>query len=185
MPRKTVRDDNIEFLHGEKSQNLPFYTYVPGVTPHPQSVHQETVPFAQALERGRILFNHGFYWEAHEAWEQGWITAGRTGEIADLIKAFIKLAACGVKCLEQNESGAIRHATRAVQLFSGSMNSATLPEMLSRENLSIPLERLISYGENLSKHPPIATAQQRESARTGGVLLLGELPDETRNPAES
>lgn len=43
--------------------------------------------------RGIDLFNHGFYWESHEAWEAVWISAGRRGSVADFLKALIKVAA--------------------------------------------------------------------------------------------
>ena len=50
------------------------------------------------------LLNHGFYWEAHEAWETLWHAAGRKGEIADFLKGLIKLAAAAVKAREGNPS---------------------------------------------------------------------------------
>ena len=67
---------------------------------------------------GIDLFNHGFYWEAHEAWEPLW----RASEVGDprrvLLKALILLAAAGVKLLEGNKVGLNRHAMRAAALFS-------------------------------------------------------------------
>ena len=108
--------------------DLPTYTYIPGKTPHPISdprghsygVSEETsLSLEQMIARGSFLFEHGFYWEAHEAWEQAWIRLGRTGEKADQIKGVIKLAASGVKCLEENLSGAKRHYQRAQELLAG------------------------------------------------------------------
>jgi predicted metal-dependent hydrolase len=63
------------------------------------------------------LFNHGYYWEAHEAWESLWHAAGRTGPVADFLKGLIKLAAAGVKVAEGNQDGARSHAKRAAELF--------------------------------------------------------------------
>lgn len=63
------------------------------------------------------LFNHGFYWEAHETWEQLWIEFGRSGRDADFIKGLIKLAAAGVKAREGRAIGVQRHACRANELF--------------------------------------------------------------------
>src|SRR5690606_25873938 len=73
-----------------------------------------------ALQRGLQLFQHGYYWEAHEEWEQVWIELGRKGDHADCVKGLIKLAASGVKCLEGNRTGAERHINRARQLLSAS-----------------------------------------------------------------
>ena len=66
---------------------------------------------------GIDLFNHGFYWEAHETWEQLWIEFGRSGRDADFIKGLIKLAAAGVKAREGRPIGVQRHACRAKELF--------------------------------------------------------------------
>ena len=46
---------------------------------------------------GCDLFNHGYYWEAHETWEGLWNACGRSGTTADFLKGLIKLAAAGVK----------------------------------------------------------------------------------------
>jgi hypothetical protein len=66
---------------------------------------------------GVDLFNHGFYWEAHEAWESLWHAAGRKGAVAAWLKALIKLAAAAVKLREGNARGVERHATRALELL--------------------------------------------------------------------
>lgn len=107
---------------------LPPYTHVPGVTPHPisdskgHSYNSDGLPAdwpdELCLKWGQHLFENGYYWEAHEAWEHLWIKLGRHGPEADTIKGLIKLAACGVKCLEANQAGAQRHAKRALDLLS-------------------------------------------------------------------
>lgn len=71
----------------------------------------------QQLQWGRRLFEHGYYWEAHEAWEHLWLELGRTSPVALTVKGLIKLAASGVKCREGNAAGAIRHASRAAELL--------------------------------------------------------------------
>ena len=63
------------------------------------------------------LFNAGYYWESHEAWESLWHAAGRSGALADFLKGLIKLAAAGVKLREHNLVGVERHARRALELF--------------------------------------------------------------------
>ena len=76
-------------------RSLPPYSYVPGLSPHPVSDplgHSFGVyaPPAEPLDESSYagnaiylyaidLFNHGFYWEAHEAWEALWHAAGRHG----------------------------------------------------------------------------------------------------------
>jgi len=65
---------------------------------------------------GIDLFQHGFYWEAHETWEGLWHAVGRAGPWGDLLKGLIKLAAAGVKSREGRREGVLRHATRAAEL---------------------------------------------------------------------
>jgi len=127
VKNETVNDVN-------ERLSLPPYTYVPGRTPHPLSDPRGHMAGAQDssklaaddassqaethYEQGRQLFDAGYYWEAHEAWEHHWISLGRRGPAADTIKGLIKLAAAGVKVLEGSPTGAERHATRARTLLS-------------------------------------------------------------------
>lgn len=113
---------------------FPPYTYVPGQAPHPirdpaGHMYGEAPDPPQLLVEewwnckeylwGIDLFNHGYYWEAHEAWEGLWHAAGRTGPIADFLKGLIKLAAAGVKTREGSLVGRQRHLRRARELFNG------------------------------------------------------------------
>jgi hypothetical protein len=116
--------------------NKPFppYSYVPGSgTPHPVSdsrghMHgaEHVIPepldtFHWATNETYLyavdLFNHGYYWEAHEAWESLWHAAGHNGVMADFLKGLIKLAAAGVKYLEGNPAGFARHLKRGQELL--------------------------------------------------------------------
>lgn len=112
---------------------LPAYSYVPGMFPHPfrepqgHSYGKEPPPAAPvtadkwrdsaAYLHACDLFDSGYYWEAHEAWESLWLAAGRHGETADFLKGLIKLAAAGVKAREGNVAGVRRHSSRAIELL--------------------------------------------------------------------
>jgi uncharacterized protein len=111
---------------------FPPYTYVPGQAPHPirdpagHMYGEEPEPPQLLVEEwwnceeylwGIDLFNHGYYWEAHEAWEGLWHAAGRTGRVADFLKGLIKLAAAGVKTRGGSLSGRQRHLRRAGELL--------------------------------------------------------------------
>jgi uncharacterized protein len=112
---------------------LPPYAFVPGHSPHPVSdpaghMHGQAPqrPLApdpnrwqesRAYLRGVDLFNHGFYWEAHEAWEGLWHACGRAGPTADFLRGLIKLAAAGVKVREGVPEGVASHARRAADIF--------------------------------------------------------------------
>ncbi|WP_200343155.1 DUF309 domain-containing protein, partial [Rhodovibrio sodomensis] len=66
---------------------------------------------------GVDLYNAGYYWEAHEAWEDLWRAAG-DGAAAALLHGLIKLAAAGVKAGVGNPRGTARHAGAAAGLFA-------------------------------------------------------------------
>jgi predicted metal-dependent hydrolase len=50
-----------------------------------------TAQMAERLARGRVLFNSGHYFEAHEAWEDAWRV--ETGEIRRTLHGLIQIAA--------------------------------------------------------------------------------------------
>lgn len=124
---------------------FPAYAFVPNRHPHPVTDpqgHQFGLPeeACEPLDPNQPdtsreylfaidLFNAGYYWEAHEAWEGLWIAAGRQGLVADFLKGLIKLAAAGVKAREGQANGVVRHATRAAELFQ--QVSSQQPETLA------------------------------------------------------
>lgn len=113
---------------------LPPYTYIPGLRPHPFSHplgHRfgtdEPAPRPEDLHDPRScrpfllgldLYNAGFYWEAHEMWEKLWHLAGRKGPLADFFKALIQLAVAGVKWRQGQPDSTHKHARRAEELFA-------------------------------------------------------------------
>ena len=118
------------FVPGEP---FPAYAYVTGRFPHPTRdprghsfghrpiepppLTTENWSSSQTYLFGCDLFNHGYYWEAHEVWEGLWQACGRRGTTADFLKGLIKLAAAGVKAREGRPLGVARHAARATELF--------------------------------------------------------------------
>ena len=115
--------------------DLPPYSYVPGHgLPHPvndpaghlyrdrNSPHEPPVTAATLADEPRCLyaldlFNAGFYWEAHEAWESFWNVLGRTSPEARFVQGLIHLAAACVKIREGKPSGVTRHTKRARELL--------------------------------------------------------------------
>ena len=108
-------------------KSLPPYAYLPGKNPHPvrdpagHSYHVGPIRVAAGVSLssdaflwGLDLFNHGYYWEAHEAWEGLWQVADRDGRLRVLFKGLILLSAAGVKNPRAQKCGgcASRHARR-------------------------------------------------------------------------
>jgi Domain of unknown function (DUF309) len=95
-------------------RSFPPYAYLPGRNPHPvrdptgHSYHVGPLPVAteaslgsDAFLWGLNLFNHGYYWEAHEAWEGLWHVGDRDNPLRVLFKSLILLSAAGVKVRER------------------------------------------------------------------------------------
>jgi len=119
--RREVRATEIPRLVPEVP--LPSYAYVPGRTARPAELsHPEPIVVSdwricRTYLLGIDLYNHGYYWEAHECWEAVWIAAGRRGCTADFLKGLIKLTAAFVKARQGSPVGVARHARRAQELF--------------------------------------------------------------------
>lgn len=109
-------------------RSFPAYAYLPGRQPHPVRdpgghshgshppvVAAETALSSEPFQWGIDLFNHGYYWEAHEAWEGLWQAARRTPQHRLFFKGLILLAATGVKLREGKPAAAARHAGRAAK----------------------------------------------------------------------
>ena len=113
--------------------NPPAYAYIPGHWPHPSNdvnghsygVHASP---ACALDLaswqdcttymdGIWLFNEGYYWEAHEAWEAIWKLMGRHGIEEQFLKGLIKVAASGIKIRQGHGKAARSLLTQAAKHF--------------------------------------------------------------------
>ena len=87
---------------------LPSYRYVPGLLPHPfrsleghMNLFKPTFPENKSWEKdhqflyGADLFDHRYYWEAHENWEHCWNKA--KGDERICIQGLIQLSASILK----------------------------------------------------------------------------------------
>ncbi|MCC7410128.1 MAG: DUF309 domain-containing protein [Gammaproteobacteria bacterium] len=101
---------------------FPPYAYVPGRDPHPVRdpaghsygrFEREPCSFAPARWHecddylyGVDLFNHGYYWEAHEAIEGAWIAAGRDSADGRFLQGLIQLAVALLKHVQGHAQAA-------------------------------------------------------------------------------
>ena len=177
MPSSSSRVEHESEFEPRYCPDRPFpkYAFVPGVHPHPVSdsaghlfgsVRPELSgdaaepKFREEFLFGVDLFNAGYYWEAHEAWECLWIACGRKGQRARLLQGLIKLAAAGVKCRTGNGVGVGRHASRAVELLS---ESRELAKDFGIQNL----DEVIQFAREIVDSPIIDTTE----TRNGRVVL--------------
>jgi hypothetical protein len=143
---------------------FPPYAYVPGRTPHPtrdpggHSYGTEfEIPEPPDPEEwhacsdylyGIDLFNHGFYWEAHEAWEGLWAACGRRGPTATYLQALINLAAAGFKARWGSARGMMANAGTAVRLFK---SAASQLGPHSTHYMGLDVQALTDYAGTISK----------------------------------
>ncbi len=116
--------------------DVPPYTFSPGTeTPHPirdPRGHSHNRkgrppkpldPDAWADNRTYLLaidlFNLGYYWEAHEAWDRLWrVSGGPDSTVGRFVKGLVKLSAAGMKVRESSIHGVRRHAASAGEVFA-------------------------------------------------------------------
>jgi predicted metal-dependent hydrolase len=149
-------------------RSFPGYAYLPGKGPHPvrdPGGHSYGVQpavviaslYAEEFAWGQDLFNHGYYWEAHEAWEGIWQNANRGSPLRAFLKGLILLCATGVKIREAKRAPAVRHARRAGALLR---DLTTAPHDHFSRALGISLELLADLAEATAEampEPPMTT----------------------------
>ena len=137
---------------------FPPYTFVPGQQPHPVSDPRgHSFGRTEQLGPGAFLcgvdlFNHGYYWEAHEAWESLWRACERSSPRAVFLKGLIHLAAAGVKVREGLPAGVLSHARRAEELFQ---QLTALPH-----EFGLSLDQLTAYARDIAIRSGSWPAQQ-------------------------
>jgi uncharacterized protein len=100
------------------------------------------------------LFNEGFYWESHEAWESFWHALGRTTPEAQFVQGLIHLAAACVKIREGRPEGVRRHTQRARTLL-GDFGAARIGDAgVHTATLGLAPESVSSVIRELEHHRP-------------------------------
>ena len=160
-------------------QPFPAYAYIGIGQPHPrrhpdghsyhapdkeaEPLHPQRWTESTDYAYGLDLFNHGYYWEAHEAWEGLWHAAGRKGSTANFLKGLIRLAAAGVKVRQAMPEGVRLHAQGAITLFE----SARADEQTSRF-AGFDFSTLIEFAEEISRD---ADLWPRHEGKTVAVVF--------------
>ena len=139
---------------------FPPYSFVGGHWPHPS---KDRGGHSYGVKEGDIaplssdswwvnstylfaidLFNHGYYWEAHEQWEQLWIKAGRQGQDGQMLKGLIKLSAAAIKIRQHRRKGVTIHSQRALDIWQSFLDANCGVYWCG-----LKLERLIALSQSL------------------------------------
>jgi uncharacterized protein len=102
-------------------RTFPRYRYIPTQSPHPvidPNGHsykkvEEKVSFSPPEKwkqndlylYGVDLFNHGYWWEAHEAWETVWMTTPKTDVHGQFLQGLIQFSAAVLKLYSGSKNG--------------------------------------------------------------------------------
>lgn len=150
--------------------SFPRYRFLPGRHPHPTAhpdghsyhppddppVAVEYRPADQWRESvdylyGCDLYNHGYWWETHEAWEGLWQLTDKDGPQGQFLQGLIQVAAChlqleqghlrGVERLRNSSAGHIERAMERIdeQYFMGLAVRSWIAEV--REYYEVVLAR--------------------------------------------
>ena len=155
--------------------------------PTGHSYHVEPIPVAavaslssDAFVWGLDLFNHGYYWEAHEAWEGLWQVADRDGPLRMLFKGLILLSAAGVKIRERKKAAAQRHAMRVAALLRQLMK---VPDSAFERALGMSPAALAECAEAATRIPADLQATAPEQPQPVFNFVLG--PNSRGRPSGS
>lgn len=170
------------------AEPLPAYAYVPGGRwPHPNRSRPVVAdapaspirPGAWANSRpylrGVELFNAGYYWEAHEAWEGLWMAHGRRGPTAAVLQGLIKLSAAALKVREGRPRGVHSLASQAADHFAEAIAAA------GEHQLGLDLSRCRDFAEAVAADPP--KDPNPPGAAVSRVFAFELTPDESRSRA--
>ncbi|MEE2750483.1 MAG: DUF309 domain-containing protein [Myxococcota bacterium] len=125
--------------------DLPPYRFVPGVNPHPfrhPDGHMYTdgsapteAPWDPAVDwhadrlwlRGLDLFDHRYYWEAHECWEAIWHSVPREDPFFLLLQGLIQSAAYLLKTHMGHHEAAARLRLVSIEKLSEVLAAEDMP----------------------------------------------------------
>jgi predicted metal-dependent hydrolase len=152
--------------------------------PTGHSYHVERIPVAaeaslssDAFLWGLDLFNHGYYWEAHEAWEGLWRVADRDGPLRMLFKGLILLSAAGVKIRDRKHAAAQRRAKRAPALLR---QLTKVPDRAFERALGMSPTALAECAEGATRIPADLQATAPGQPQPVFNFILG--PNSPREP---
>jgi uncharacterized protein len=124
----------------QPSRVLPSVPYLPGRSERPVvdegrakpgAPHVPAERWAEHAEYlwGADLYNAGFFWEAHEAWEAAWRAAERDVVQHAFLQGLIQVAAACLKGVLGDADAARRIAARALQRLERTQTDAGTPFM--------------------------------------------------------
>ncbi|MCH8147475.1 MAG: DUF309 domain-containing protein [Planctomycetes bacterium] len=126
------------------STPFPAYRFISGRNPHPtadpegHSYHAPGSPtesislvipaeWAKSSDYlyGCDLYNHAYWWEAHEAWEGQWQLTDKTGIQGRFLQGLIQVSACHLKRFVRHAKGVERLRRRSLEYLRAVVDETT------------------------------------------------------------
>ena len=123
-------------------EKFPIYRHLPGSTPHPFSdpkghsynvKERIIVPLTNDNWKNQTdylfgvdLFNFGFWWEAHEMFENYWKISLEPNPIKKFLQGLIQICAALLKWLQNNLIGMIKLSTKGIANINSNTNYSYL-----------------------------------------------------------
>lgn len=172
--------DELQIQHHRYcSTPFPPYRYVPGEHPHPIAHPQghshrprgaphpavTHVPPERWRESedylyGCDLYNHAYWWEAHEAWEGLWQTCDKKAVQGRFLQGLIQAAACHLKIHMSSAAGVERLGPSSLDYLRGAASEISTPTYMGLdlqnfiEALRSYFHRMVNAGGSLIEHQP-------------------------------
>ena len=143
------------------------------------------------LSRGRVLFDQGAYFEAHEVWEAAWL--GEKGKTRRLLQGLIQIAAAFYKLSRRDApGGALKLLDAGLARLDGveDLDAGRLPLSRFREATARTRERVAEWARGESAPPdrkgfPRLRAGPRPAGGAGRKLPVRRASTRKRSRAES
>ena len=156
---------------------FPAYAYLPGHTPHPRrdagghaygqpepqgsltnpNAWPQTPLYLEAID----LFNAGYYWEAHEAWEALWKVLPAHEDHARFLQSLIQLSAASLKYRLNHPEGVHRLFVQAIEKLQDLSKRHTtymgidLRRLIQQATGTFTVVQFVKTGETLPKFRPM------------------------------
>ena len=166
---------------------FPAYRFIPGCNPHPTADprgHSYGAPGTQGPSvvwvapqdwakstdylYGCDLYNHAYWWEAHEAWEGLWQLTEKEGIQGRFLKGLIQMSACHLKRF-------LGHSGGVERLSQGSVGylRQVLERMQGESYMGTDLGALVTHFEKYYEaYPAQESARKDHDPRAYPYLLL-------------
>ena len=143
-------------------RSFPKVPYRPGLGPRPVDAHDSDLDAWDGSAKhllansefrwGIDLYNHSYYWEAHEVWEELWILADKQSGARLLVQGLIQCSGAALKALIGQSEGCARLSFKGLAKIESATSEPCFAQ-LELENFAMKF-REFSAARNESAEPP-------------------------------